>query len=63
MFDKTREIFKNSERLEKVGLKMPQITEIMTKLKNKGYHINSGILTVKEAENEILRLLGEEGKC
>lgn len=63
MFDSTREVFKNSDKLEKIGLKVPQITEIMTKLKNKGYDINSGILTVKEAEDEILRLLGEKEKC
>ncbi|MDQ5983433.1 MAG: energy-coupling factor transporter ATPase [Eubacteriales bacterium SKADARSKE-1] len=63
MFDITREVFKNSESLERVGLKVPQITEIMEKLKNKGYDINPGILTVTEAENEILRILGEWGKC
>lgn len=63
MFEKTREIFKNLEKLEKMNLKVPQITEIMTKLRNKGYDLKPGILTVKEAENEILRLVGGLRKC
>jgi energy-coupling factor transport system ATP-binding protein len=52
-----REIFRDfAEQLESIGLALPQITYTMHKLKQMGKPVSSGILTVEEAKDEILRL-------
>ncbi len=62
MFDKTKEVFSRGRELEKIGLRVPQITRIMLELKEKGYDIDDGILTVDEAFTLIASLLKKEGK-
>lgn len=62
MFDKTREVFSHGRELEKIGLRVPQITKIMLELKEKGYDVPDGILTVDEAFSAISSLLKKEGK-
>ncbi len=49
MFDKTENVFARGDELSKMGLKVPQITRVMSLLKNKGYSIPDGILTVEQA--------------
>lgn len=62
MFDKTREVFSHGRELEKIGLRVPQITKIMLELKGKGYDVPDGILTVDEAFSAVSSLLKKEGK-
>ena len=62
MFDKTREVFSHGRDLEKIGLRVPQITKIMLELKEKGYDVPDGILTVDEAFSAVSSLLKKEGK-
>ncbi|MGN0508624.1 energy-coupling factor transporter ATPase [uncultured Ruminococcus sp.] len=62
MFDKTREVFSHGRELEKIGLRVPQITKIMLELKEKGYDVPDGILTVDEAFSALSSLLKKEGK-
>lgn len=62
MFNKTKEVFSHGRELEQIGLKVPQITKIMLELKEKGYKIPDGILTVEEAFSVISSLLKKEGK-
>ena len=62
MFDKTREVFSHGRELEKIGLRVPQITKIMLELKEKGYDVPDGILTVDEAFTAVSSLLKKEGK-
>lgn len=62
MFDKTREVFSHGRELEKIGLRIPQITKIMLELKEKGYDVPDGILTVDEAFSAVSSLLKKEGK-
>lgn len=62
MFDKTREVFSHGRELEKIGLRVPQITKIMIELKEKGYDVPDGILTVDEAFSAVSSLLKKEGK-
>lgn len=62
MFDKTREVFSHGRELEKIGLRVPQITKIMLELKEKGYDVSDGILTVDEAFSAVSSLLKKEGK-
>lgn len=56
MFDKTEKVFSNSETLENIGLNVPQVTKIMSKLKENGININGDVLTVDGAVNAILAL-------
>lgn len=57
-----REVFAQGERLEKMGLRVPQITKITQLLQKKGVDLPDGILTVEEAFNSIMTLLKKEGK-
>ena len=53
----TREAFSDVDDLKKVGLNVPQITELMDTLRKKGHHFSKNILTVDEAFSEIKREL------
>lgn len=57
-----REVFAQGERLEKMGLRVPQITKITQSLQKKGIDLPDGILTVEEAFDSIMTLLKKEGK-
>ena len=60
MFEQTNKAFAQSARLSQMGLRVPQITKIMTMLREKGYPVSSGVLTVEQGIQEILRILGRE---
>lgn len=62
MFDKTKEVFSKGRELEKIGLRVPQVTKIMLELREKGFDVPEGILTVDEAMDCISSLLDKEGK-
>lgn len=53
----TKEAFSDVDDLKKVGLNIPQITELMDILRKKGHHFSKNILTVDEAFSEIKREL------
>lgn len=57
MFDETKKVFSQVEKLDSMGLRVPQITYIMNKLKEYGYDVSGGVLTVEEAYKELNRLL------
>ena len=50
-----REIFMQADKLEEIGLSIPQVTRLMCKLKKINPDIREDILTVEEAKEEILR--------
>jgi len=52
-----REIFKDYQGLTSMGLGIPQITELMLKLRKKGKDVSENVLTVKEARAEILKAI------
>lgn len=58
MDGKPQEIFKNTDKLENMGLSAPQVTYLMKKLKTIVPNINDNIFTIHEAKQEILRYLG-----
>lgn len=62
MYDETKEVFSKGRDLEKIGLRVPQITKIMLKLKEKGYDVADGILNIDDALAQIFSLLKKEGK-
>ncbi|MDT8715845.1 energy-coupling factor transporter ATPase [Clostridium sp. 19966] len=51
-----REVFSKVETMKKIGLDVPQVTELAFKLKKQGIDISTDILTVSELVNELCRL-------
>ena len=62
MFDETQKVFARSKELEQMGLRVPEITKITTKLREMGVPLSEGILTVEDAFEEIRAILKKEGK-
>lgn len=62
MFKPTKEVFSHGRELEKIGLRVPQITKIMLALKDKGYDVDDAVLNVSDALMQITALLKKEGK-
>lgn len=60
IFSTTKDVFSKGEQLKAMGLEIPQITEIMMKIKEKGYPVSDGVLTVEQAVKELLPLLKKE---
>lgn len=61
MLDTVQQVFARRSELENMGLRVPQITKIMSLLRAKGYPANEGALTVDEALRDLLPLLRERG--
>ena len=62
MFDKTENVFAKGDELEKIGLRIPQITKIMLQLRKRGVDVPEGVLTVEKAVDYLLPLIKKEGK-
>ena len=52
-------VFKEVEKLESIGLAVPQVTYLMMKLKSLGFDVSDGIYTIKQAKEEIIKLLNK----
>ncbi|MBE7018752.1 MAG: energy-coupling factor transporter ATPase [Ruminococcaceae bacterium] len=53
------EVFSHAGELKKVGLSVPQVTDMVQKLREKGINIAENIFTVQDAIKEILKLRGK----
>lgn len=62
MFDETQKIFARGDELEKIGLRIPQITKIMSQLRKRGVDVPEGILTVDAAVNYLLPFIKKEAR-
>lgn len=51
-----REIFQNVEEIKKIGLEVPQMTELAFELKKEGISINKDILSIDEMVRELCQL-------
>lgn len=51
-----REVFKNVELMKKIGLDVPQVTELAYELKKSGIDINTEILTIDVMVNKLCQL-------
>ena len=49
MFDKTENVFKNGDALQKIGLNVPIVTRIFYKLKEMGIDVPTDVFTVEKA--------------
>lgn len=54
-----KEIFKEVETLEKIGLGVPQVTYLIQALRAKGFKVSDNAYTIEQAKDEILKLLAE----
>lgn len=50
-----KQIYSQAEELEKIGLGVPQVAQIVNELRKRGFNIKPDIITVEEAKEEILR--------
>lgn len=57
-----RQIFSQAQKLKKMGLALPQASDMMNKLRNRGFDIKEGILTNDEAFAELVRILKQDIK-
>lgn len=62
MFGETREIFKRVDELCEIGLEVPQISRVFTKLRENGANVPESVLTVAEAKEALLKLLKKGGE-
>ena len=60
-FDDTKKVFAKGDMLSKIGLQVPQITNIMQDLKQRGFDVPDGVLTVDEAVAVLAPLMKREG--
>ncbi len=55
--DDAKKVFAKSKELEEVGLKAPQVSSIMSGLKEAGLDVDTSIINIEEAKNNILDVL------
>lgn len=55
-YDTVDGVFAHSEELRRMGLNIPQLTQLFLKLKEKGYDVNTDIYTLEKAADEIMKL-------
>ena len=56
MNGKPKEIFRNVATMKKIGLDVPQVTELAYELRQNGINIESDILTIDEMVNALCQL-------
>lgn len=61
MFDTAEAVFSRDAELEKMGLRVPQITKIMSVLKSEGYPVTT-VLTLEQALKQLMPLLKTGGR-
>ena len=57
--DVPKKVFSNVEKLESLGLDVPQVTQLANILRGKGIEIPNDILTVDEAVDALKKILGD----
>lgn len=62
-FDTVPNVFRHAESLKKLGLAVPQASDVMAVLRQRGLPVSDEVFTVDGAVKEILRYLNEVGKC
>lgn len=61
MFDVTAKVFSREAELETMGLRVPQVTKIMNRLRADGYPVQPGVLTLEQAIRQLAPLLRDRG--
>jgi energy-coupling factor transport system ATP-binding protein len=58
--DNPVEVFSREQKLHKLSLDLPQITEILHRLEEKGLKVNTNLFSISEASAEIIKALGSK---
>lgn len=56
-YDSPKNIFKESDRLIEIGLAVPQVTELMKRLRTVDPLIDDGVFTVEAAKEEVMNMI------
>ena len=51
-----KDVFRQYRQLEQIGLAAPQVTYLMHELKEKGFPVDTNVITIEQAKEEILKL-------
>ncbi len=62
MFDTVEKVYSHSDELHEMGLNVPHITKVVSKLRKNGVDIPAGIYTVDKAYEVLLELFKKGGK-
>ena len=62
MFDKPSRVFSNAQKLQQIGLDIPDITKVMIKLRQKGFKLDENMITIDQAVSSIKNLINQKGK-
>ena len=62
MYDTVEKVYAHSDELHEMGLNVPHITKVVSKLRKNGVDIHAGIYTVDKAYEAILELFKKGGK-
>lgn len=58
-----REIFQRAWELQEIGLAIPQVTQVLLRLREMGLELDSGAYTISQAVKELLRAKEGKGVC
>ena len=59
-FDEVDNVFSKADLLQKMGLNIPGVTEILLQLKHKGFNIETSIYDVETAADYLLQMYKKE---
>lgn len=59
---KPKDVFKEIDTLEEIGLGAPQVTYLMRELKRRGFNVSEEVFTVEQGKEELLKILLNEKK-
>ena len=62
MFDKPSKVFSNAQKLQQIGLDIPDITKVMIKLRQKDFKLDENIITIDQAVSSIKNLINQKGR-
>ncbi len=57
--DSPSEVFRHAEELRQMGLSVPQVTDVLARLKAEGWPVDDGVINVSGAADEIVKAIGE----
>lgn len=59
---KPKDVFKEIDTLEEIGLGAPQVTYLMRELKRRGFNVSDEVFTVEQGKEELLKILINDKK-
>ncbi len=57
-----KDVFKEIDTLEKIGLAVPQVTYLMRELKRRGFNVSDEVFTVEQGKEELLKIFVNDKK-